>query len=459
MTLTLKPKLTLTRPTRSRTILVGAVTLCSVLTILGVVHQHQSVWQDDHLQVLWLVENVRNSILPMPSPSPARELEPEDNHLNSNNGYTPEVLPHACTSDQLDVIQRHLPSDACLRTRTTPWKQMCSITQNTKCPDATWIDNYYHHHQQRQQNQPGRKFSFLGISVGCNKAFDAVEAMRRGSRNPKFDKAAWRQAMQDASGGQMASGVCNQELREQFHLTNHNHSHSGRHNDSQRRIPENAEMHCVEPMPVTAQALQRAAQQLRYDTDGFIVTHAAIAKQSGSTYFPRASLSSQAHMTVKVGSENQGIDSCGDPNTAQTNPKCLKVPMYSLDEYAQKFIRRPPDDPIHILSIDVEGYDYDVILGGMNDTLPRVEYLEFEYNWMGSWKTQTLQDAIQKLDSLHFSCYWAGSRGRLWRITNCFLDYYNVKHWSNVACVNRRRVPQLAADMERIFEQTLLETA
>jgi FkbM family methyltransferase len=312
--------------------------------------------------------------------------------------------------------------------------QRCSLTQNTKCPDSSWIDNHYYKNQKRK--------SFLGISVGCNKAFDAVQAMRRGSGNSKFDKSAWRHALQEASGGQVSQGVCNQESGEQFDLKN-------------STILENAEMHCIEPMPVTVKALQQASQQLQYDTTGFFVTHAAIAKQSGSTYFPRASLSNQAHMKVQVGSENQGMESCGNAKTAMKDPKCQEVKMYSLDDYANKFIHQSSDSAIQILSIDVEGYDYDVMLGGMNATLPRVEYLEFEYNWMGAWRSQKLQDAIQKLDLLHFSCYWAGSRGRLWRITNCFLDYFEVKHWSNVACVNRLRVPELAMEMERVFEQTL----
>ena len=272
--------------------------------------------------------------------------------------------------------------------------------------------------------------------------------MRRGSGNSKFDKSAWRHALQEASGGQVAHGVCNQESGKQFDL---------RRNGTTIISPiKEAEMHCIEPMPVTVAALQQASHQLQYNDAGFVVMHAAIAKQSGSTYFPRASLSNQAHMKVQVGSENQGMASCGDANAAVKDPNCQEVQMYSLDDYAKTFINHQSSPAaIQILSIDVEGYDYDVMLGGMNATLPLVEYLEFEYNWMGAWQFQSLQDAIQKLDSLHFSCYWAGSRGRLWRITNCFLDYFEVKHWSNVACVSRRRVPELAMEMERVFEQTL----
>lgn len=342
--------------------------------------------------------------------------------------------PPPCTLKQLNIIQQQLPPDACLQNRQTPWKQKCSLTENTNCPDAKWIDDYY------KESSIGSKFT--GISVGCNKGFDAIEAMRRGSGNPVFDKAKWKQALQEVTGGQVARGVCGQDSGQQFELSEESHIGT-----------REAKMHCIEPLPVTAAALQQASHQLNYDSHGFIVAHAAIAKGSGSAYFPKTSLTNQVHMKVQVGSENQGMATCG--RNAARDPRCQEVPTYSLDKYAQQFIASKDDSAIQYLGIDVEGYDYDVLLGGLNETLPRVEYLEFEYNWMGSWKYQSLKDAIQHLENINFTCYWAGTRGRLWRITNCFLDYYEVKHWSNVACVNRYRVPSLHARMEQIFASTL----
>lgn len=112
-------------------------------------------------------------------------------------------------------------------------------------------------------------------------------------------------------------------------------------------------------------------------------------------------------------------------------------------------------NPINILSIDVEGFDGDVLLGATSDVLKRVEYLEFEYNWMGSWKAQHLYDVIEMLDtSAGFTCYWAGIN-RLRRITDCWMAYYDVKSWSNIACANRNLAPQLAAKMEDIFHRSL----
>jgi len=85
---------------------------------------------------------------------------------------------------------------------------------------------------------------------------------------------------------------------------------------------------------------------------------------------------------------------------------------------------------ISLLSIDVEGFDFDVMLGG-SKTLTRTEYLEFEYNnWKGSWGNQNLLDAIKMLNGNGFNCYWAGV-DRLWRIDeSCWLDHYNWHTWS-----------------------------
>lgn len=73
----------------------------------------------------------------------------------------------------------------------------------------------------------------------------------------------------------------------------------------------------------------------------------------------------------------------------------------------------------------------------------------------GSWKQQILSFAIDSLQSRGFVCYWAGSGGNLWRITNCWMDYYNLKFWSNVACVHQHLAESLLRRMEDLFRQTL----
>jgi hypothetical protein len=179
-----------------------------------------------------------------------------------------------------------------------------------------------------------------------------------------------------------------------------------------------------------------------------------MGKTVGTTKFP--------NYNESVGIENQGMGSCVGGGASN----CVDIPLLTLDAYVKKNIpgiamttssrtQQSKNDVIQQLSIDVEGFDFDVLLGGRNLVLPRVEYLEFEYNWMGSWANQKLGDAIAFLDLLGFTCYWAGV-DKLWRISGCFLDeLYQTHWWSNVACANRNLAPDLFQRMERKFLDTV----
>ncbi|KAK1733865.1 hypothetical protein QTG54_015392 [Skeletonema marinoi] len=150
------------------------------------------------------------------------------------------------------------------------------------------------------------------------------------------------------------------------------------------------------------------------DAQGLIVTHAAISKSNGTIPFPSG----------KAGRENLGIANCDGREADGVN--CVNVDMFSLDTYVQKFVHH--DGPIDFLSIDLEGFDID------------------------------LSETIRLLDETYnFTCYWPGYDGNIWRITDCWLDYYDLHFWSNVACVNRgvEQMKDVAEDMERLFLETL----
>jgi len=130
--------------------------------------------------------------------------------------------------------------------------------------------------------------------------------------------------------------------------------------------------------------------------------------------------------------------------------------MSSIDTYVKENL--PQNVSINLLSIDVEGFDMDVLLGGVDNTLHRVQYLEFEYNWMGSWSEQKLSNLIQLLDKeFSFTCYWPGFNNSIWRITGCWLDHYELHYWSNVACVSRKMAEarEISESMEKLFLDTL----
>ena len=79
--------------------------------------------------------------------------------------------------------------------------------------------------------------------------------------------------------------------------------------------------------------------------------------------------------------------------------------MYSLETYVKNHVK--DQGPINILSIDAEGYDFDVMFGA-GSVLDRTEYLEFEYHREGNWGHYHLPTAIRLLDGKGFTCYWAG---------------------------------------------------
>jgi len=316
-----------------------------------------------------------------------------------------------------------------------PFSQKCSITTATKCPNATWLDDYYTEiHMKKSMysttlNSPPPPF--LGISIGCNKGFDAIDMLRMGTCDNTIDKNRWLKAMTE--DGELHESVCNQNTTISFEIP--------QQCQDDNSLRPKGEMHCVEPMPQTYKKLEQSASILGYTQKGLKVTHAAISNKNGTALFPKNST---------IGIENQGLATCKRGDTIG----CVEVPVYSLSNFVEEEVKGT--GPINILSIDVEGFDGDVLLGATSNVLKRVEYLEFEYNWMGSWKNQHLYDIVEMLDEQSMTCYWAGI-DRLWRITGCWMSYYDIHTWSNVACVNRKLVHGLASRMEFIFRRTLGE--
>ena len=347
-------------------------------------------------------------------------------------------------------MRAHLDPNKCISSIRFPYKQKCSITAKTRCPDpGNWLEEHYadlqkeyYIEQQTQETNTGHGRSlgrgspatsrkdhpFVGMSVGCNKGFDALNTLRMGTFDADLSKAAWGEAMN--KGDKLHHSVCKQDSTSVFQIDDRLKSRKG-------------EVHCFEPMPVTAAKLAKSAESLGYDKKGLKVVHGAVSKTAGTALFLSANMTS--------GVENKGLASC---DTKHIRKSCEEVQVLTLEGYVNDHVES--DGPIHILPIDVEGFDGDVLLGAGDKVLNRVECLEFEYNWMGSWGKQHLYDMVEKLDDKDFTCYWAGKR-RLWRITGCWMLYFDVHMWSNVACVNRRRVPKLVFKMENVFQQTLEE--
>ena len=356
-------------------------------------------------------------------------------HMNDNqepslaSSAVANKSPPVCSLVTLDRIKKQLDPENCRKSSLRPWVQFCSFTEATKCPDATWIDDYYKNtfHSNVASNDA---HPFLAISVGCNKGFDAINTMRMGTLNQHFNKDEWVKEM-----GVTDNNVCLQNETLQFNI-------QGVSTLSSSLTVRQGEMHCIELMPKTSQKLKQTATVLQVADKGFVVSGVGIGKMDG-THTLRD--------VAKVGLENQGMATASGCDKS-TDVGCIEVPVYSLNNYVDKFVKSK--GPIHFLSIDAEGFDFEIIQGGQ-EILSRVEYLEFEYNWVGPWKTKSLSEGIEYLNhNYDFTCYFAGN-GMLWRITDCFLDYYELHFWSNICCVNRHHVVELAKSMELLFEQTV----
>ena len=271
----------------------------------------------------------------------------------SNKGvYSPGV--ERCTSQQLQIIKTQVPPDDCEEYVDKPHTQRCSFSYATRCPNSVWVDDYYKQLHGRRRDTGKQQKQQTGIIVGCNKGMDAINTLRMLSGNADVDLGSWIETM-NVTDNARNDGVCHQaRAHNQFPILQEEGGTSR---------SRSSQVFCIEPMPATYQRLAQSASKLGYDKKGFTVTHAAISKQDGSVSFPS---------TQVTGKEQGSIEHCATNSEAN----CVNVDMYSLDTYVSKFLS--DDTQINYLSVDVEGFDQDVLLGGQS-ILNRVQYLEFEY--------------------------------------------------------------------------------
>ena len=278
---------------------------------------------------------------------------------------------------------------------------------NSNCPDTSkWVQHVVQQESRFVGRRQGAPDDINVVSVGCNKGDDLIRQMQMWTLSNAYDVASFRNATQ-THGMQFARACASQPYSQ----------------DNAASEPTGIQEarvfgYCIEPMPTTFVAVDKAIDDLGLASQVRAFRY-AVSSRPGQTWFPA---------NAPAGYEAQVMDSGSGPHDGK-----VATDVVTIDYFAETHRMKE----IHTLSIDTEGNDARVLIGAVN-TLPSVRLLEFEYHHVGHWTTADLQDTVDYLDNLGFTCFWAGNAGQLWRLTNCWHDsYYAERSWSNVVCCNR----------------------
>jgi FkbM family methyltransferase len=295
----------------------------------------------------------------------------------------------------------------------------------TKCPDSSaWLNDYL--------GDASETEAFIFLNFGCNKGYDSLFVAETITRKTEvFNPKKWAEAIGIGHPGNCFQGA------------------SENNSPIDPTLPKRlVEVHCIEAMPQTAEKLTHAADITTAKAHGLHTYNYAMTGTAGGAtiLFPNP--------TNGAGVENLGMHHCRHDATKH---QCKEVPTRTVDEFVQEYVDiSVPNRRIPFISIDVEGFDA-TVLQGSKETLKRTDYLEFEYHGQGDWLQQKLEDTVNMLKDYGFVCYWAGVN-QLWRMSDtCWHNHFEFHMWSNVACVAHEHQPKLAAKMEQVFEDTLVQ--
>jgi FkbM family methyltransferase len=313
------------------------------------------------------------------------------------------------------------------RIKSSPFlKKAHRLNVESRCPKPTWLNDMLDLDYNTISSSHTKR---LILSVGCNTALDTVGLALQLSHNPIFNVETWTETMQNTTG-RVFTPVCRGATQLSF-----------RSNNPSKFLP--IEIHCIEPIDNTVNAIQQTAKLLGLDQHGFHAHQYVVSNSTGVISFPHGD----------VGVEYLATSLCGKQVMGKM-VFCHDVPMVTLDDFARQHLLSDTDDRmVDILTIDTEGFDWRV-LRGARSIVSRTRYLEFEYH--DAWaEGDLLKDAVDYLEELGFVCYFAGQK-RLFKLTNgCWVnEKHEYRVWSNVACVHRSE-PAWLDIMEDYYRKTL----
>jgi FkbM family methyltransferase len=245
------------------------------------------------------------------------------------------------------------------------------------------------------------------VRVGCNKGDDFVLSLRQWSKNTSYSVTELYENHRNLSLG-YACGESDETMSDIIQKELHSIAPG---------TARPVRGYCIEPMESTFGMLTNVFDTLGYRPPDVSLIHAAVSNYPGTADFPNS---------------RPGVEGLGLQNASPRNS--VKVKVITLNGLVQQENIKKID----YLSIDTEGHDMQVILGGIRIFAAHiVRYFEFEYHNIGRWSTSSLQDLVELLDQFRYDCYWALNTGDLVRLTGCWHDDYHQKRWSNVACISR----------------------
>lgn len=196
-------------------------------------------------------------------------------------------------------------------------------------------------------------------------------------------------------------------------------------------------VHAFEPTPGTFKVLERRAQDHHWDSslkgNHHITLHnQAVSDASGRMTFFHGMPGDEGGSLLEKSANTEGMQAAGKGNDRD------EVEVVALDDVFLKNLREEKK-PIHLLSIDAEGFDGKVLRGAhglLEDKL--VKFLVFEYNW--KWENvpgMSLRRSTEELHGLGYSCFLLAANTLIPLSGDWWQDDYEFWQWANVLCGQR----------------------